>query len=518
MVNKYNPLIFGKNQLENIVSLETVDDLLYIWQQKDADPTCTIIPNQYWFITEEMFSKKQIRLSGDQHFKWLGLFDDFQEKERLKMKIQRNNKDIYNIYNTKESSMVMQGITYFKGLQPKELSVLSFDIETDGLRHHNNSMVYLISNTFRHGDILERKLFSIEDYQDPGQMISSWCRWVRNKNPSVLLGHNIFSFDLPYLDHVAGLYSTTLRLGRDDSNIHFLPFSSQFRKDGSQSYEYTKCYVFGREIIDTFFLSMKYDIGRTFESYGLKSIIKTLGLEKQSRSLVDATKIRDYYEQRKDYPEMWNKTKQYAIEDSDDSLKLFDLMIPPTFYFTQSVSKSFQEMICSATGGQINNMMVRSYLQNGHSIAKADPSEKYEGAISFGVPGIYQNCFKVDVSSLYPSIIRQYEISAKHKDVQKHFLQMVEYFTLERLKNKKLAKETGLQYYKDLEQTQKQAANSFYGMLGSTGTNYNYPEGAAAITRYGREILNKAIEFATQRPTEYWQKLSTNEEEEDVSE
>jgi hypothetical protein len=55
-------------------------------------------------------------------------------------------------------------------------------------------------------------------------------------------------------------------------------------------------------------------------------------------------------------------------------------------------------------------------------------------------------------------------------------------------------------------------------MLGSTGTKYNYPEGAAAITRYGREILNKAIEFATQRPTEYWQKLSTNEEEEDVSE
>ncbi len=93
--------------------------------------------------------------------------------------------------------------------------------------------------------------------------------------------------------------------------------------------------------------------------------------------------------------------------------------------------------------------------------------------------------------------MRQYRVHSKEKDPQGLFLNLVDYFTDERLKNKKLGKETGDRYYKDLEQSQKIAINSMYGFLGTSKLNYNYPEGAAEVTRHGRRILQQAIKWAT---------------------
>jgi DNA polymerase elongation subunit (family B) len=94
---------------------------------------------------------------------------------------------------------------------------------------------------------------------------------------------------------------------------------------------------------------------------------------------------------------------------------------------------------------------------------------------------------------------------------------MVDYFTIERLKNKKLAKETGDSYYDDLQNSQKIAINSAYGFLGAPGLNFNSPQHAAFITKTGREILEKSVLWATGRA------LSTHlpaedevEDEEDV--
>jgi DNA polymerase elongation subunit (family B) len=72
----------------------------------------------------------------------------------------------------------------------------------------------------------------------------------------------------------------------------------------------------------------------------------------------------------------------------------------------------------------------------------------------------------------------------------------LEYFTKERLSNKKKAKDTGDRYYKDLEQAQKIIINSAYGFMGAKGLNYNYPKGAAEVTKYGREIITKAVNWA----------------------
>jgi DNA polymerase I len=283
-----------------------------------------------------------------------------------------------------------------------------------------------------------------------------------------------------------------LILGRDCGEIEIEDKPRQKRKDGSQSYTYNRVNIFGREVIDMFFVSIDYDIARKYESYGMKAIVKAEGLEKEGRQHYDASKIKDDWydlEKRKAIIE-------YAEEDADDPIKLFDLMIPAKFYLTPHIPKPFQIMTESASGSQLNVFMVRSYLQDGYSVAKADEAIPFEGAISFGNPGIYRNVFKVDVASLYPSIMLQNNISPRSKDFNNNFITTLEYFTKERLSNKKKAKETGDRYYKDLEQSQKVVINSAYGFMGASGLNYNYPEGAAEVTKNGREIITKAVNWA----------------------
>lgn len=483
-----NPLIDGKSNLQGIVGIEVSDSQAEIFLQ---DGSTVIAPNRYWILSNKKHDEHWTKLKGNLHYQYGKTYKEKKYFYADKKALRQAEVDFFTISDPAESFMVRSGHTYYKGLQPSDISILSFDIETTGLEHNNDSKVLIISNTYRAGGITVRKLFSYDEYSNDGEMIYEWCKWVREINPSIICGHNVYTYDLPYMHFVASRYGNELELGRDNSILKIFPYEST--KRGGSSYH--KCRVHGRDIVDTMFLAINYDIGKKYESYALKKIIAHEKLEVVGRVFYDAATIRDNYM----IPEEWTKIKAYAEHDADDALALFDLMAPAFFYLTQAVPKTFQAIVESATGSQINAMMIRSYLQMGHSLPKASMKEEFEGAISFGNPGIYRNAFKVDVASLYPNIMIQYEVYDKVKDPMGHMLQMVKTFTAERLKNKRLAKETGIKYYDDMQNAQKIVINSFYGFMGAEGLLFNYYAGAAAVTEHGRNILNKAIEWAVNK-------------------
>lgn len=498
MSNYSNHLIYGKNETTHIVSIEPTEDGLVLIKEVEGEVVYEVIPTKYWMLSNQKVSSRQVELDGNQHYKYMAEFDTLKEKMDVRSIFKANNVDYWDIFNPNEASMVLNGLTYFKGLHPKDVSVLFWDIETTGLVQDETSKVLLISNTFRKNGKITKKLFAYDEYKSQKQFIDAWCNWVRKIDPSIICGHNILGYDLQYMRHCARMNKTYLRLGRDESVAAFNPYESKYRVDGNMDIGYFNCRVFGREVVDTMFLSRKYDIGKKYVSYGLKAIIEAEGLEKKDRQFYDAGEIRNNYTN----PEEWAKIKGYAIDDADDAMSLFDLMVPSLFYFTQSVSKTFQQMVNSATGSQINNIMVRSYIQDLHSVAKADDSVPFEGALSLGIPGQYKNCVRWDAASLYPSIMRQHKLYNEKKDPKKYFIEITDYFALERLKNKKLAKETNMQYYKDLEGSQKVGANSLYGFLGAPGLNYNYPDGAAKVTTEGRNLLKRMIYWASGKTIE----------------
>lgn len=506
----YNRLIHGKSNLERVVSCEVKGSTLELFiEEADGTIRTEVKPNKYWILAPKPYDSEFKRLQGDLHYKYIKLYDDrdkWQEDRRKGRKA-----DIYSMYDEREAAMCAFGFTYYKGMKVNEVSVLSFDIETNGLTKNSKSYLYIISNTFKKNGVVTRKMFSCDEYNTQADMIDAWCNWVREVNPSVVCGHNIYGFDIGYLQHIADISGTTLKLGRDGSELTINSYPSKFRKDGSQAYDYFQCRIFGRELVDTMFLSFKYDFSRKYPSYGLKAIIKYEGLEVKDRQFYDAGLIKDNWnnlEERK-------KIKAYAMFDADDALALFNLMIPSFFYLSQSIPKTFEAINYSATGSQINGFLVRSYLQEFHSIPKKSPLENYGGGLSMGFPGVYSNVVKWDVKSMYPSIMLQYDVYDRDKDPLGNFIKMVEYFTLQRFENKRLGKETGDRYYSDLDQAGKLVINSAYGMLAAE-VNFNSPKLAAFVTSKGREILQTAVKWSTGKDYSEWLAMASEEKEEDV--
>ena len=504
MVDYSNKLIYGSDETEGIVALEVKDDLVYAYFNDGLYKTQ---PAKYFITACRKLDNNFVRLEGDRFFKWVRIFDNEEEFKEVKKKYWRYKDSVWSIANKAEMHMLTRGTTLFKGLKVNEVSRLGFDIETDGLVKHKDSIIYTISNTFRDGTGKEEKFtFRLDNYANCGEMIKDWCKYVRELDPTILVAHNGIGYDLPYLEHVANLYNIKVNIGRDGSPITFKSRPKNYRVDGSQTWEYYDVHIFGRHVIDTMFLSVKYDFARNFPSWGLKPIIEHLGLIEEGRQFYDASKIRDNW----DNLEEREKIVKYCEDDGDDCLNLYELMIPSYFYLCQSIPKPFQLMINGASGSWLNFFFLRSYLQDFRSIPKATDRDDFEGAISYGVPGVYSNCFKQDVASLYPSIMRQYKICDESKDPDRYFSEAVEYFTLQRLENKKIANETGEDYYRALEQAQKLVINSMYGFLGASGLHFNSPKNASLITRKGREILSKAMVWATGHDIDFWKESPEN--------
>jgi DNA polymerase I len=522
-----NALIYGKNPMERIVSIEPNHGKAEVFRElADGSVVSETVPCTHYILYHQQHSPKMKPLVGNQFYKYIMEYTDATKFSDVLASSYKQKYPLHVIRDPKESMMVKDGYTYFKGMKVEDVSVLSFDIETTGLTHDKNSRVLLISNTFRRNGQIVRKLFSLDEYTGMHQMIRAWCAWVRQMDPSVIVGHNLYGFDLPYLHFCSGMLGFEgLNLGRDGSVVRFANRTSQFRKDSSQAYDYSNAYIYGREIVDTWFLSMKYDVSarREYESYGLKAVVEheleglrskkknepkkfttddQMFLDRLShggnRTLVDASKIKEYYANRANNPGAWQKVKSYAIDDADDALTLYDLMVPSFFYYAQACPRSLQTIVNTASGSQFNSLMVRSYLQQGHSIALGSEKEEYAGAISFGVPGIHKNVFKIDVQSLYPSIIISKRLCNRDKDPQENFLKIMEFFTAERIQNKEMYEKTGERYYLNLSDSQKvNVINSGYGFLGAPKLNYNSPADADAVTAEGREILKKTILFIT---------------------
>lgn len=491
---KYDKLIFGKDQTEKITNITIEEGIAYIYRANQKNPTQ--IPYNKWAIGVN-YAEGCEKLKGYQYYKYIR---NINEQEYSELKKYWNPK-VWMPRSPEEGFMLRNGYTYYKGMKVEDVSLLSFDIEATGInKDAEDAYIPLVSMTYRSRDgEITKTLFDIFDYETDQKMWNDINCFVKKHDPDIILGHNIFSYDLPYADKNS---STGLLWGRDDNRIKFnTDKKSKYRKNQQQQYEYYDAQIHGRDIIDTFFLSMKWDIGNDLPSYGLKALEDHFELVKENRTW-DFKKwpVRKLIEEKKKKTEigqkMWKEFRKYCIDDADTPIKLFDSMVPAFFYLTQSVPKTLQQVINQASGSQLDSLMIRSYLQDGYSLPRTSQKVPFEGAISMGKPGLYKYVRKVDVASLYPSIMLQYNIYDTKKDPQKHLLKILDYFRQERLINKKKGQDGSI-YHAQLDAAQKIVINSMYGFLGANFLLFNFPDGAAEVTKRGREILLKGVEWAT---------------------
>lgn len=490
-----NALVFGKSDLKRIVGLEVEHDNVEIFQQDDeGNVTSHKLDHEYWILADKKINNDFARLKGDLHYKW-GYRSDNKLIFERNVKNIRYKYDTYSIRNYEEACMVKDGYTFYQDLQLKDISLLSFDIETTGLDPTDkHAKILCISTSYRCMGRQFNRLFRYDQCgNDEARMLTDFFHYIRVQNPSLIIGHNILSFDLPYINQRCRDFGVDFNIGRNGSDVKFDDYLSKFRIDSTRTQEYSKVTIYGREIVDTYFLASSFDVSKSIESYALKPMIKQLGLEKEGRQYYDAGSIRENYSN----PIEWEKICQYAADDAEDPIKLWDKMGPLYFNMAPHIPKPFTEILLTASGSKINAMMVRGYLQDGHSIPKGDMIEKgsFEGALSWANPGIYKNCFKIDLEALYPNIMLQYKVFDIDKDPNGYLLQLVSIFKEKRLEYKRKAAETGDKYWEEMDTTAKSILNSFYGFLSANRLNFNSLECAAFITEKAREIITYTVKY-----------------------
>jgi len=389
--------------------------------------------------------------------------------------------------------LLLSGRRSFGGLTFADLRRLALDIEvvtTEGFEFPSAARpgdrivaVALADSTgFRHvirGDRL-----------DEPALLAECGRLVRERDPDVIEGHNIFRFDLEYLEARARLHGVTLGWGRDGSPLAGRPARLQIaeRAIGYRRYE-----VAGRHIIDTWILAQIHDVGaRNLPGFGLKEIARHLGVAAADRTYVDAATIPELFADDPD------RLMAYALDDAAETLGVSALLAPPIFAQSQLVPFDYQATALRGAAAKIDALMLRESLRRRLAVPVPGPSASVGGGhVALFQQGVARPTLHVDVTSLYPSLMLARGIGPA-ADEAGIFLELLRHLTEMRVTAKRGAGQAATalerQHHAALAQSFKILINAFYGYLAFSSGHWNDFAAADRVTAEGREVVTAIID------------------------
>lgn len=258
--------------------------------------------------------------------------------------------------------LMSSGRTLFRGMALNDLHRLQLDIETD------YDQAFEFPNAERETDkILAISLSDNRGWSrvlhagelDEPTLIQTFEALILERNPDTIEGHNIFRFDLPYLQARAARYGLTLNLGRDGSPIRD---SDSTFTIGERQLSYTRRSIFGRHVIDTMLLSQLYHFDfHPLESFGLKDLSRAFGLASDSRTYIPGDQLRLIW--RTDPA----RFLRYALDDVLETRAVAEVLLQPYFWETQCVPMQLQQVTSRPYGVKLEAVLARAYLSKGHA-------------------------------------------------------------------------------------------------------------------------------------------------------
>ena len=392
-----------------------------------------------------------------------------------------------------QQAMITSGIRLFEGMAFSDVRRMQFDIET------LCDPAYDFSNPERESDAIAviamsdntgwEKVVSLKDMTEK-QLLEEFVNTVSERDPDILEGHNIFRFDLPYIEARAKRFKVKLKLGRDKSSPKKRP--SRFNA-AERTVNYTRYDIYGRHIADTYHLAVFYDISkRDLDSYGLKSIARHFGVASPERVYLDASDMNSIFAKN---PEV---AMEYCLDDVRETRAVADILSPSSFYQTRMIPLSYQNVTVRGTATKIDSVFLAEYVQNRCSIPAPEQGRPFAGALTDSfAEGVFDNVTHCDVRSLYPSIILSCDLSTSRDNlgVFTRYLSSLRTFRLEAKDAMKRASDAAeRRYYSSLQSAFKILINSFYGYLGFSQGFLNDYSMAERVTARGREILTLMLE------------------------
>jgi len=505
-----NQLLFGHNPEEGIVAVDHVDDgTVRLWRHT-ASGTQSRDEQFYpfFFLSDrshlEGFGRKHWtkELDGNSHFRYVCAFEGWSVLwDAIRHLVERHNRqslakiDHYTSLDTLALTpdpvtqyLVQSGRTLFKGMEFADLLRLQLDIET------YSSLPGRFGNATRPGDRII--LIALSDstgwnelidgsHLNETRMLEKLVACIRDRDPDVIEGHNIYDFDLPYILKRCELNNIPFAIGRDGSPLN--PPSTSFNSTG-RSARYSASDVNGRQVIDTLLLVRSYDRAKhAMENHSLKYAAQFFGIAPPNRTYIQGEKISWHWDND---PE---PLKLYAMDDVFETRGISDHLSGAYFYLTQILPMTYSSVIRSGSAVKIDNLMLREYLHQRVSIPKARSGYQTTGGYTdIFIVGILGPILHVDIESLYPSIMISKGIKPR-ADSLGVFTNLLKELTTLRIdaKHRMLRAEAGKEWSRldAMQSSLKILINSFYGYLGYNRGLFNDHARADEVTTTGQELL-----------------------------
>jgi DNA polymerase I len=485
-------LLYGHGTLEGIVAVETYPSAgtATIYRRTATGVERSSVPLQAWLVARKRLDGS-VELAGRHALRHLLLTPDGRTVLSWAQSLANDQRLAY--IDPVTAHLVSSGDTFYRGLRFAQLRRLQFDLETlDIYPDRQKAEICLIAVRDNAG--FERVL-ALDDFPNEASMIAEFARIVRERDPDIVEGHNVFNFDLWYLNERAKRSNVPLVLGRDGRTPLWQDETIRRSIANGMTCRYYR--IEGRQIVDSFLGVMRWDVGRRLPNYKLKHVVRHLGIGDDERAMVDAANMRALWND----PAERTKLKAYCLDDTRDTARLSDLVTPNEFYQAQMVPESLQGLAFVGIGSRIERLMVRAYLHARSAIPRPKPTSPMEGGFTAAfATGVFRDVVKCDVESLYPSLMVARGLGPEDDDLGV-FLPMLSILRERRVEVKRAAavalaeKRTDDYVAADgLQNAFKILVNSFYGFLGTNGLHFNDPAAAGRVTAAGREVMTQIVD------------------------
>jgi DNA polymerase elongation subunit (family B) len=298
----------------------------------------------------------------------------------------------------------------------------------------------------------------------------------------------MFDFDLTFLIERAR------KLGME----HACPFDYDRDKDGkikqlsipdtNGKYTYTAIKTdLPIMLIDTQHLVIRWDeFEKALVDYSLKSVAEHFGVNIPERPILTPEQIQHAFLHDP------STFEAYLLADLRETFALFDILIKPYAGIAALTGLGLEDLARLHGKGWIWQQILQQHYTE---IPEADEWRDYVGGLVVSRKGLWSNCAKFDIASLYPTIMLAYRIHSR-KDPDQIALRWLKTLTKQRLALKAKAKEkAGDANAQILQEAMKVLINSLYGFYGSGYKSYTFNDIDAAerVTKIGRKILTCMI-------------------------
>lgn len=327
------------------------------------------------------------------------------------------------------------------------------------------------------------------------EMLRELVRIVRERDPDVIEGHNLFRFDLEYIETRARRHKVPLKLGRGGEPLQGHASRMQVAE---RAIAYRKYEIVGRHIIDTWILAQHYDVtARELEGYGLKEIARHFGLAADDRTYIPADKVSAYFDTDPD------TLFRYALDDVREVRALSAILSQSYFVQAQIFPLSYQNVALRGNATKIDALLMREYLWQRRAIPAPDPPRDVLGGhTEIAFQGVARRVLHCDVTSLYPSVMLTFGYFPR-RDSLGVFPTLLHDLRGFRVEAKRLARSADTAearaHYEALQTTFKILINSFYGYLGFSLGRFNDYAAANQVTAKGRELIQAVMAWLRAR-------------------